>query len=261
MFKKFAKINKRRRFLLSSFILTIFVLISSFIPYGQIWLYLIGLSLLVYGFTYFSILQDIERGEWIMLFIIPFLFTIASVLFYVLIPGRWITRLPFMLFYSISIYAILLSQNIFNVGVELNLQLYRAAYSINFLFNTIIAYLLTQYLMSFRFGPFLSTIGSMLIIYPLALHVFWAVNPKVYISKELYKYAGYVVILAGQVIYVFSYLPIRTEIRALVVSACFYSFAGLVYLHIERMIMTTRIREYIIVLVFIILLALLSAQW
>ena len=61
-----------------------------------------------------------------MLFLLPILLSVAMYLFYFLFPVRWLTRIPFVLVYGISMYAVLLSSNIFNVGVEKNLQLFLA---------------------------------------------------------------------------------------------------------------------------------------
>jgi len=65
----------------------------------------------------------------------PIVLSIAFYMFYFLFPVRWITRIPFIALYAIAIYATLLCSNIFSIGVEKSLQLYRAAFSINFLFQ------------------------------------------------------------------------------------------------------------------------------
>lgn len=257
----FSRVEKRRRFLIASGFLTLLVFISSLIPFELLWIYVILLIPSVYFFTFFSILDGIDGVEWFFLFIIPVLFTFASVMFYVLIPVRWLSRLSFISLYGISIYAILLGQNIFNVGVEKNLQLYRAAFSVNFLFTTIISYLLANYMLSFRFDPFINAVFLFIIVFPLALHIFWSINPKVYIRKRFIAYALYVAFWVAEIIYVFSFIPIRTQLRSLLSSSSYYAFVGLVHLFIERKIITNRVREYVMVIVFVSVLVLLSARW
>ena len=61
---------------------------------------------------------------------LPTLFTAAVGLFYFLLPVRWLTRLPVVILYSIGIYALLLTENIYNVAAERTIALFRAAHSL-----------------------------------------------------------------------------------------------------------------------------------
>ena len=76
-------------------------------------------------------------------------------LFYFLFPTRWITRIPFIIFYSISVYAMFLVSNIFNVGVEKSLQLYRAAFSVNYFYQSLMVFLFANLILSLKLNFFL----------------------------------------------------------------------------------------------------------
>ncbi len=110
------KIDKNVRFLISTFVLGLVMLISTMFFFDKAPIFIVLLAVLSYFLTLFSLLEQIEKIEWFMLFLIPVLFTISFYLFFFLFPVRWLTRVPFVIFYTVSIYALLRSSNIFNVG-------------------------------------------------------------------------------------------------------------------------------------------------
>ena len=132
--KKASRIDKRLRLVISVLILGLVMLISTFFNFDNAIFFLPVFIITTYFLSYFSLLEGIKKIGWFGLFLMPELITLFFYLFYFLFPGRWLTRLPFIFIYEISIYATLLCANIFNVGVEKNLQLYRAAFSINFFY-------------------------------------------------------------------------------------------------------------------------------
>ena len=132
--KRANKIDKRLRLVISVLVLGLLMLISTFFNFDKVFFFLPIFIVVTYLLSYFSLLEGIKKIGWFGLFLMPELVTVFFYLFYFLFPGRWLTRLPFIFIYEVSIYAVLLCANIFNVGVEKNLQLYRAPFSIHFFF-------------------------------------------------------------------------------------------------------------------------------
>ena len=60
-------------------------------------------------------------------------FTAAIALFYFLLPVRWLTRVPVAVLYAVGMYALLLTENIYNVAADRTIALLRAAQSIGYL--------------------------------------------------------------------------------------------------------------------------------
>lgn len=259
--KFFGRIEKRKRFIIATSLLTFLVLVSSFLTFSRLKSFIIFLSLVAYFLTYFSILEGIKDIDWLMLFILPVYFTAAYVLFYFLLPVRWLTRLPFVLLYAVSIYAILLSSNIFNIGVEKSLQLFRAAFSVNFLFTTITVFLVFNLILSFRLNFLFNFLLTFIFIFPLLAQFLWSVNPKPYFSKELVKYTFLTSLLLGQFALVFSFVPLRTNILALFLTTSFYSLAGLFQAFLEEKLFKERIREYLLVWFIVFIITMLSNSW
>ena len=80
--KKIIKIEKRIRFVISAILLTICLFISTLNFFDKAIIFIPILTVVCYGLTYFAVLEGIEKIEWLTLFIIPVLLTIAFYLFY-----------------------------------------------------------------------------------------------------------------------------------------------------------------------------------
>lgn len=260
-FKIFSRVGKRKRFILSTIVLSFLVLLSTFFSFPEILFFLPIILVAVYFFTFFSILEGLSRHEWIMLFVAPLYFTLVVTLFYFFLPQRWLTRLPFVLIYSVCIYAIMLSQNIFNVGVFRSLQLFRAAFSVNYLFATISSFLAFSLIASLR-SSFVVT-GPLVFIasFPVVFHFLWAVNPQEEVDKKLVLYTLFISLLLGETAVFVSFMPLEQSVFALLLTALFYSLCGLFQSYLQQTLFRERIREYILVLLFVSAIAYLSLGW
>ena len=196
-----------------------------------------------------------------MLFITPIFFTLSFYLFYFLFPMRWLTRLPFFIIYAISLYAILLSSNIFNVGIQKGLQLFRAAFSINFFYQVLIIFLILNVFFSFKTSYFFNTIVVFLFIFPLSLQFLWSVKPKIHLERQIVLFAIFTSLLLAELILVFSFVPIKTSIFALFIATCYYSLSGLIYSYLDERLFKETVREYLIVLGFVFVVVALSISW
>ena len=255
------KVEKRIRFVIATLSLSAIMLFSTFFLFDKFWIFIPILIVATFFFTFFAILEGIEKVEWTMLFIMPVLWSIVAYLFYFLFPVRWITRLPFMFSYGFSIYAILLASNIFNVGVARSLQLYRAAFSVNYLYQTVIAFLAFNVLFSFKQNIVVNGVITFGLIYALGIQLFWSVKPKVYIDRTVKNYAFIVAIIILQIMFLFQFLAIKSTIVALFLTACYYSLSGILYHYSDQKLFNQTIREYVFVVIFVFIIVFLSIQW
>lgn len=256
-----SKLPRRLRFVISAVVLTVLMLGTTFFDFDTFWYILPLLVLATYFFTYFAVLEGIDKNEWIVLFIMPVFFTIFMYFFYYLFPVRWLTRVPLVLFYGLSMYALLLTSNIFNVGVEKNIQLYRAAFSVNFLFQTLIIFLATEVFLSFRQVFAVNAIGMFAVLFPVSLQLFWSVHPQSKIEKKDMFYAAVTSFLISQAVTVLSFIPLKTTILALFITGAYYSIGGLMYHYIDEKLFKQTVREYFMVMVVIIGIVILTIQW
>lgn len=260
LFNLLFKIEKRRRFIIATLLLSFLMLFSTFLSFNQLKYFIFASIITAYFLTFFSILERIHKIEWLTLFLHPVYFTLAFDLFYFLLPVRWLTRIPFIIIYAVSIYAILLSSNIFNVGVAKSLQLFRVAFSVNFLFLTISSFLVFNLILSFKLNFALNFILVFIFIFPLILQFFWSIDPKTSLDRKLIKYAFIISLFLSEITLVFCFLPLRQIIFALLLTACFYSLLGLFHAYIEGRLFANRIKEYLFVLIFVFIIVLLSVS-
>lgn len=259
--KLLAKIDKRKRFLVATIVLTFQMLVFTFLGFETAMVGLPIALIVVYIASFFAILEGIDRGEYIMLFLVPIYFTLAFIMFYFFLPQRWLTRLPVLMIYGVSMYAILLSQNIFNVGVVKSLQLFRAAYSVNYLFLTIIMFLTSSLLFSFRLTFIENALGVFFLSVPLALHLLWSVEPKLIIEKKIIQLSFVIGIIIAEVTIVGSFMPLNSAIFALLTTGVYYSLCGLFAADFSGRLFRDRVREYVFVMIFIGIITFLSLGW
>ncbi len=257
----FSRIGKRKRFIIATFLMTIIVLIPTFFSFSDARYALPFILIIVYFMTFFSILDGITKHEWVTLFIAPVYFTLVISLFFFFLPQRWLTRLPFVLIYTVSIYAISLSQNIFNVGVLKSLQLFRAAFSVNYLFLTVSAYLAFSLILSFRLSFLENFLLVGLAVFPLTLQFLWSINPKDQIERRHIGLSALISLLIAESALLFSFLPLTSAVLALFLTGLFYGINGIMYAYLQEMLFRQRVREYIFVIVFVTLIAYFSLRW
>lgn len=260
-FQIFLKVEKRFRFVISAFSLGALIMLASLFEFNAFIIFIPVLIIAAYFFTYFSLLEGLHRSEWLLLFIMPVLFTIAFYLFYFLFPIRWLTRVPFIAVYGISIYAILLTSNIFNVGVEKNLQLLRAAFSVNYFYQSVLVFLLTNVLLSFKQSFFINGVVIFVVIFLLCIQLLWTVKLEVVFNKKIILYGVFVAALVSQLTVIASFISLQPTILALFLTASYYSFSGLMYHYWDQRLFGNIIREYLFVIFFVSALVLLSINW
>src|SRR3989344_93598 len=249
-----AQIEKRRRFVIASLFLSILLLFSSFVSFTQLKYIIPLIVVLTYGVVFFAILERINGIEWYMLFVHLVYFTIFYTLFYFLLPIRWLTRIPFVGLYGIVIYALLLSSNIFNVGAVKSVQLFRVAFSINFFLISITAFYIFSIILSLKLHFFLDFILFGILIFPITIQFLWSINPSTVFNKELLKYSLLIILFIAEAGLIFSFMPIRSIIFALFLTALFYSMLGLFHAYIDGRLFKDRVREFLFVLFFVFII-------
>lgn len=259
--KKASKIDKRIRLVISTIIMTFLMLLSTFFLFDYAYIFIPLLIVSSYTLTFFCILEDIEQIGWFGFFFMPVATTVSLYLVYFLFPGRWLTRLPFIISYGISIYAAFLTSNIFNIGVEKSLQLYRAAFSVNYFFQALIAFLSINFLFALQQNPIVNMLGVGVLTFLLSFHLLWSIRLKKYIEVEVVKYAVMIALILSQIALITSLIPLKQTISSLFLATCYYSLVGLSYHHLDLRLFKETIREYIFVLIFVTVITLLSISW
>lgn len=255
-------VPKRIRIIVMTFVMTAILTISTFFPFNSSWAYfIIILSFTAYATSYIAIFEGIDGTELIMLFIMPVLLVLSLYIFYSLLPVRWLTRIPFLALFSLGYYAMLLSSNIFNIGVEKSIQLYRAAFSVNYISQTLIIFVIVIVTLSFRLNFFISSIFLGGIMYITSIQILWTVELKEYIEKKLLIYSGVAAFLLIELMILLSFVQLAVNIYALIVTTAYYSILGILTNYVGNRLYKGVIREYVFVCIFVFVIAIMTLQW
>ena len=254
-------IEKRIRFVISTVGLAAILLISTFFFFDKAFIFIPLLILASYGASFFSIYEGIEKIEWYMLFLMPVLLSVAMYLFYFLFPVRWITRIPFIFIYAISMYAVFLSFNIFNVGVEKNLQLYRAGFSVNYFIQTMVFFIVGNVVASFHWGFLANALIFGLLAGAMSLQLYWSIRLDMHLRKEVISHMLLTALLVAEGSLLLSFFPLQESIFALVLAVLYYCIAGLTHLYLDERLFKHSITEYASILIVILTILFLSLSW
>lgn len=255
-------IPKRIRVVICTAVMTLSLLISTFFPFSE-WWWLFGIFLVIIAYitTYIAVFEGIDGVEWYMLFIMPIFLTVALYIFYSLLPVRWLTRIPFLFLFGLTYYAMLLASNILNIGVDKSLQLYRAAFSVNYLVQVFIIFLITQVSLTFKLSFLLNGLILFTVGFILSLQLYWSVNPEATFNKKLLYYSGGMGLLLLELAIIISFIPFKTNVAALIYTAFYYSLNGIIYHYLDGRLFKNTIREYGFVSVFVFFIAILTLNW
>lgn len=253
-------LTKRQEFVVLCLILTAGLILTQLIPEYRYQMTVV-LSVLTYLGSAVVLRRDLKGIEFVTLLTLPTLFTAAVTLFYFLLPTRWITRIPIASLYILGMYALLLTENIYNVAAERSIALLRAAHTVGFLLTLITYFLLLSTVFALREHALFTTAMVMLISAPLVFQILWAIELSEKASSRLYHLTLALTVLFTQFAWVLSFWPVKTTIKALLITTIFYSVTGLAQQFlVERMYKKTVI-EFASVSIIVGIIFVITTNW
>lgn len=253
-------LTKRQEFVVLCLILTAGLILTQLIPEYRYQMTVV-LSVLTYIGSAIVLRRDLKGIEFVTLLTLPTLFTAAVTLFYFLLPTRWITRIPIASLYILGMYALLLTENIYNVAAERSIALLRAAHTVGFLLTLITYFLLLSTVFALREHALFTTVMVMLISAPLVFQILWAIELSEKASSRLYHLTLALTVLFTQFAWVLSFWPVKTTIKALLITTIFYSVTGLAQQFlVERMYKKTVI-EFASVSIIVGIIFVITTNW
>ena len=254
-------LEKRERFAFQTVVLTGGVLITQLIWQDVRFPMVFFLSFLSYILTAWSLREDIEGKEWLLLFILPVFFTASLSLFYFLLPPRMIIRLTTSIIFAVGTYAILLIENIYNVAAERSIQLLRAAQSIGLLLTLTVIFLTANIIYSLRLGFMANAIILAVISFFLSLQSLWSVKVENRLSPRLITHACVIAACIGELSLALSFWPIENASYSLLIAAAYYSLVGIIQQYLNERLFFNIVREYILVFLFTFTLTFITTRW
>ncbi len=254
-------LSKRQQLVVITLILTLGLVMTQVVSTDLRYTFVVILSILAYGFSAFGLREDLKGIEWVTLLTLPTLFTGAIALFYFLLPVRWLTRVPVAVLYALGMYALLLTENIYNVAANRTIGLLRAAHSVGFLITLVTYYLLVQTALSFRFPFYISMIVIGFVSFLLVLQSLWAMELEVTLPPRVVQISLAVTLALMQLAWSLTFWPVKLIIFSLFLTTCFYSMVGMAQQYLVERLYKKTIVEFFIVSFIVFLLMILTTHW
>lgn len=259
--QRHVRLTKRQQLVIITLILTFGLVITQVMP-GELRYPMVGfLSVATFFLSAWGLREDLSRIEWLTLLTLPTLFTMAVGLFYFLLPVRWLTRLPVAALYAVGTYALLLTENIYNVAAERTIALLRAAHSVGFLLSLVTYFLLTQTILAFRLPVGVNVLLVGIVSFFLVLQALWAAELGEMLGGRVLRLTIAMSVILMEIAWMFSFWPVATTLIALFLTTAFYSLVGMgqQYL-VERLYKKTAI-EFLGVVAIVFVIVMLATRW
>lgn len=255
------KISKRPRFIISSSLLTIILILTQLLPADKIFLAVFFLGIFSLLLSLWCLWEDLKGIEFLMLPLPPFLYTLGLGLFYYLLPLRWVTRLPVGALYLAGMYALYLTQNIFNVGAIRTIGLLRAARTVSLLFSLVTAFFLLNTLFSFHLIFYLNFLFVYLLSFLLILPLFWQEKLTPFLDKNILHLTLVSALIIAEVSLILSFWPLKVTFISLYLISLYYSLIGLNQIKLKDLPLDNSLWEYLILNLLAFFMLVKTAAW
>lgn len=254
-------VTRRQQFVIVTVVLTALLLLTQLVSLELRYPLVVVLSVVAYGLTAFALREDLHGIEWATLLILPTLFTTAVSMFYFLLPVRWLTRLPVALLYGIGMYALLLTENIYNVAVDRTIALLRAAHSVGFLLTLFTYFLLAQTVLAFRFIAPVNTIVIGVISFGLVLSALWSMELTSQVSRRVWQLTIATTLFLVNLVWIFSFLPTKGTLQALLFTTAFYSSVGMATQYLVEKLYKKNVIEFFTIAAMVCVITIIATSW
>jgi len=254
-------VSKRQQLIFISFILTVFMLFTLISADEYRYLMILFLGILTYGLTAFGLRDDLAGIEWFSLMSLPTLYSMVLAIFYFFLPVRWLTRVPFLVFYGLTIYAVLLTENIYNVAANRTIALLRAAHTIGFIVSLLVFFLFATIVFYLRLPFFLNSILMFIFTFILSLQFFWSILLTPNFGQGIVKYAFILAVIIAEFSLVVSFLPISSTFICIGLTTVFYSFSGITQQYLMEKLYKRTVNEFYFLLGLVFIILSLGIHW
>ncbi|MDO8451878.1 MAG: hypothetical protein Q7S76_03340 [bacterium] len=260
-FRRKITISKRQKLVLITLGLTLGLLLTQLVSVELRYPGVFILSILTAVLTAVGLREDLRGIEWLTLLTLPTLFTTGVSLFYFLLPVRWLTRLPAAGLYAVGIYALLLTENIYNVAANRTIALLRAAHSVGFLLTLVSYFLIVQTILAFRLAVIFDVLLVGVLSFLLAFQALWSVELEEKVSERTLRISLSLMFMCMQLAWVFSFWPVNRTLVALFMTTFFYSGVGVSQQYLVQKLYKKTALEFFSVTFIVFLIVIIATRW
>ncbi|MBI3984585.1 MAG: hypothetical protein HY344_01395 [Candidatus Levybacteria bacterium] len=252
--------NKRQKFLLSVTLLSIGLFIAEYVLGKSGIVIVLVLSFLTSFLLYFSLREDLKENFTPQVLILPFFYTLALGLFYLLVPARLLTRFGMTFLYALGLYSLFLSENIFTVSAIRTIQLLSGARTVSLVLTMLSYFFISNVVFSLHINVFITLLLVFLYTFPIVMHSVWTYAQERNLFSQVFWVLTITVCLVEVAAFLWFNLSTPTVI-ALFLTAIFYVILGLTHAWFERRLFRGVILEYFWVTVIAFIFLTLFSSW
>lgn len=225
-------LTKRQKIIIASIFITLGFMIASQtvnVVFRRYY-FIIALGLISYLFTLWALWEGMTKLKAGVLLILPTIYCVSLTSFYYLFTLeniRWLTRLPMAVFFGLSFYTLLLTQNVFNVASNRAIPLYRAAISVSFVCTIITLFLMFSVLLSLNLPFYWNGVVVLVSTLPLFIQLLWTVRIEE-LDNQTIVYSLIMSLVAGESALALSFWSSAPVFKALMLVLIIYALMGLI---------------------------------
>ena len=253
--------TKRRKFLLSAFLLSFSTILIQAVELSIRYPLIVALAILAGILTWWSLKQDLKEFNVFYAIILPAYFVSSINLFYILLANNIWIKMVLMIVMLLSIYAIYLSENIFIVATQRNIQLLRAAMALGFVFTLVSLFFALESLFAYRFAPWTNFALVFVVSFPIFWQGVWMSSLETKFSAQTLYYALGMSWLVAQAGFLISMWPLTLNLRVLMLITLAYASLGIVQQEILGRLFPKTLKSYIRVAILMLISVYFSAGW
>lgn len=254
-------LSKRQQFVAITVLLTMGLVVTQIVPGELRYPLVVTFSIATYFLCAFGLREDLHGTEWLTLLTLPTLYTAAVLLFYFLLPVRWLTRLPVAALYAVGMYALILTENIYNVAAERSIALLRAAHSVGFLLTLLTYFLLVSTILSFRLSVGANALAVGIVTFVLVVQSLWSVGLEPRVSRRVWAISGCIAIVLGELAWILAFWPVQQALVVLFLTTCTYCTVGMAQQYLEDKLYKKTAIEFGSVVAIVFIIVLVATKW
>jgi hypothetical protein len=254
--------SKRKRFLVTSFVLSLGFFLLQFVNiqyYKFVGIGILGTLTLV--LFIWSLHEGLGKNPTLLTLILPFAFTVAVGFFWFLLPATWFSRSPVIAFFGIGIYALTLTANIYTVAAIRTIALFRAARGVGFLLTLVTMFLIFDTIISLRSDLIETSLLVFATSFPLYLQGLWSATLDEKITGDLFLTALISSALMGEFAASIYFWPVTVVVGSLFLTVVSYVLLGLGQAKREGRLFDATVREYLVVGAVVFFVMFFSTHW
>ena len=254
-------ISKRKKIAISSAVLSLMLFSIPFLTFKWSLGVFAILALASYGLSVWSLLIGLLGIEFITLFILPVLHATTFGLLFLQVDLSLFFKVLLTIVFGITLYIILLAENIYNVSAERSIPLLRAAHTVGYIVTLFVSFAFFSLLFGVGINLVLLTLISFVVGTLLFLQSFWQIDLKEFLSSEVLLTSVICSLILSEIIFVSSFWPFSPAAAGLASATGVYVLIGIINHKIKGDLSVRAVKEYLFVgiAVFILMLVLVNS--